>query len=67
MTNEPILLPVAPHSVDSEFLPAFDKCRGIVEDAVFDRLGRPSFFDEVVEVVMGRVLRGLRTKTEVPE
>jgi hypothetical protein len=55
MTNEPILLPVAPHSVDSEFRSAIDKYRGLVKDAVFDRLGRRSFFDEVVEVVMGRL------------
>ena len=46
---------MAPHSVDSEFLPEFDKYRGIVEDAVFDRVGRPSFFDEAVEMVMERL------------
>jgi hypothetical protein len=27
----------------------------MVEEAVFDRLGRPSFFAEVVEAVMGRI------------
>jgi hypothetical protein len=37
-------LTVAPHSVDSEFPPLIDEYRGIVEEAVFDCLGRPSFF-----------------------
>jgi hypothetical protein len=55
MTNEPTLLSVAPLSVDSEVLPPMDKYRGIVEDAVFDRLGRPSFFADAVEMVMGRI------------
>jgi hypothetical protein len=36
-------------------LPPIDKYRGIVEEAVFDRLGRPSFFDEAPEMVMGRI------------
>jgi len=55
LTNAPILLPVAPHSEGCEFPPEIDKYRGIVEDAVFDRLGRPSFFDGAVEVVMERI------------
>jgi hypothetical protein len=70
MINEPILLPVAPHSVDSEFLPLVDTYRGIVEESVFDFLGRPSFFDETVEVVMGRVaetLKHLHPDTPVEE
>jgi hypothetical protein len=46
MTKEPILLPVAPHSVDSEFLLQIDEYRGIVEAVLFDGLGRASFFDE---------------------
>jgi hypothetical protein len=54
VTNEPILLPLAPDSIDSEF-PQVEKYRGIVEEALFDRLGRPSFFDEAVEVVQRRV------------
>ena len=54
MTNEPILLPVAPYSVESHFL-SLDRYRGIVEGVVFDRLGRSSFFDESVEIVQRRV------------
>jgi hypothetical protein len=50
MTNEQILLPVAPPSESLGFL-QIDQCRGIVEEVVFDRLGRPSFFDEAVEIV----------------
>jgi hypothetical protein len=46
---------MAPHSEGCEFPPEIDKYRGIVEDAVFDRLGRLSFFDGAVEVVMGRI------------
>jgi hypothetical protein len=61
MTNEPILLPVAPHSEGCEF-PLFDEYRGIVEEAMFDRLGRPSFFDEAVEVVMGRIAARIEGK-----
>jgi hypothetical protein len=61
MTNESILLPVAPHSEDSEF-PRIDSYRGIVEDAVFDRLGRRSFFDVAVEVVMGRIAARITEK-----
>jgi hypothetical protein len=53
--SEPILLPVAPHPEGCEFPAQFEKYRGIVEGAVFDRLGRPSFFDEAVKVVMGRI------------
>jgi hypothetical protein len=55
MTNQPILLPVAPHSERHEFPPQFDEYRGIVEEALFDRLGRPTFFAATVEMVMGRV------------
>jgi hypothetical protein len=45
---------VAPHSVDFEFLP-LDRYRQFVEAAVFDRLGRPSFFDRAVDLVMERL------------
>lgn len=41
MTNEPILLRVAPHFKGCEFLCEIDEYRGIVEEALFDRLGRP--------------------------
>jgi hypothetical protein len=47
--------PVAPRSQICEFLQQIDQYRGIVEEALFDRLGLPSFFDEAVEVVMGRI------------
>jgi hypothetical protein len=60
-TKEPTLLPVAPHSVDSEFL-LLDRYRGIVEEAVFDRLGRPSFLDEAVEMLMGRIAARIENK-----
>jgi hypothetical protein len=45
LTKEPILRPVAPRSQRCEFL-QIEKYRGIVEEVAFDRLGRPSFFDE---------------------
>jgi hypothetical protein len=50
-----------PYSVDFEFLALIDRYRGIIEEAVFDRLGRPSFFDGAVEVVM------MRTKARVEQ
>jgi hypothetical protein len=34
--------------------PLIDEYRGIVEEAVFDRLGRPSFFEEAVRLVSCR-------------
>jgi hypothetical protein len=37
-----------------------DMYRGIVEEALFDRRGRPSLFFELVEVVMGRIEAGRR-------
>jgi len=55
MTYEPILLPVVPYSEGCEFPSQIEKYRRIVEEALFDRLGRPSFFDEAVEMVMGRI------------
>jgi len=61
LTNEPILAPAGRHSVESEFVP-LDWCRGIVEDAVFDRLGRPSFFAALVEVVMERIRENIQTE-----
>jgi len=61
MTNEPILLPVAPHSEDCEFL-QLEKYRGIVGEVLFDRLGRPLFFFEAVEVVMGRIAARIAEK-----
>jgi hypothetical protein len=54
MINEPILVPVAPHSESLGFL-QIDQCRGIVEEAVFKSIGRPIFFDEAVGVLMGRI------------
>jgi hypothetical protein len=54
MTNEPILLPWAPHPVESEFL-SLDRYRGIVAEAVFGRLGRPSYFDEAVDLILSRI------------
>jgi hypothetical protein len=54
VTNEPALPAVGPHSGRCEF-PLLADYRGIVEGAVFDRLGRPSFFAEAVEMVMGRI------------
>jgi hypothetical protein len=32
-----------------------DKYLGIVEEELFDRLGRPSFFDELVEMILRRI------------
>jgi hypothetical protein len=52
--------PVAPHSEGCEF-PQIDRYRGIVEEALFDRLGLPSFFDEAVEMVMGRIAGRIET------
>lgn len=46
---------MAPHCKICEFLQQIDQYRGIVEDLLFDRLGRPSFFFEAVEMVMGRI------------
>jgi hypothetical protein len=33
----------------------------MVQQVVFDRLGRPSFFDEAVEIVMGRIAARIET------
>jgi hypothetical protein len=44
LANETIFLPVAPYSEACEF-PLYEQYRGIVEETVFDRLGRPAFFD----------------------
>jgi hypothetical protein len=38
-TSEPMLIPVVPHSEGSEFTSQIEKYRGIVEEAVFNRLG----------------------------
>jgi hypothetical protein len=62
MTNEPILLPVAPHSGGYEF-PETEKYRGIVEQALSDRLGRPVFFEEAVDMVMGRIAGRIEEKS----
>jgi hypothetical protein len=43
LTNEPILLAVAPHSEGFEFLLLIGRYRGIVEEVVFERLGRLLF------------------------
>jgi len=70
LTNEPTLLPVAPHSEGCEFSQEIVKYRGIVEEAVFDCFGRPSFFGEVVEVVQRRVgetLKHLNPNTRTEE
>lgn len=55
LTNEPTLLPVAPHSEGCEFSQEIVKYRGIVEEAVFDCFGRPSLFGEVVNLILGRI------------
>ena len=70
LTNEPTLLPVAPHSEGCEFSQEIVKYRGIVEEAVFDCFGRPSFFGEVVEVAQRRVgetLKHLNPNTRTEE
>jgi len=46
---------VAPHSEGCEFPQQIEKYRGIVEEASFDRLSRPSFFDAAVGMVIGRI------------
>jgi hypothetical protein len=61
-TNEPILLPVVAHSEGCEFLERVDQYRGIVEEAVFDCLSCPSFLDELVDVVMGRIAARIAEK-----
>jgi hypothetical protein len=62
MTNEQLRLLVAPYSEGGEFPQGIEKYRGIVEEAVFDCLGRPSFFDETVEAVMGRMAARIEEK-----
>jgi hypothetical protein len=57
MTNEKILPPVAPRSLDSDLL-SLGPYRELVEAALFDVLGRPAFFDQAVELVLQRI--GLR-------
>jgi hypothetical protein len=52
-------VPVAPHSDGREF-PQLEQYRGMVEGAVFNCLGRPSFFDAAVDQLMGRI--GARIK-----
>jgi hypothetical protein len=44
--------PVAPPSADAEFPPQIEKYRGTVEQALFDRLGQPSFFEEAVDQIL---------------
>jgi hypothetical protein len=39
---------VAPHLVDSKFFLEIDTYRGIVAEAMFQCIGRPVFFDELV-------------------
>ena len=51
---------MTPHSEGWEFSQQIEKYRGFVETAVFDRLGRPSFFDEAVEMVQMRVAETLK-------
>jgi hypothetical protein len=67
MTNEQILLPMALDSEGHGFRPEIDTYRSIVEEAVFQCIGRPVFFDEAVEMVLGGVTahlkRDLRTAT----
>jgi len=69
LTNEPTLLPVAPHSEGCEFSQEIVKYRGIVEEAVFDCFGRPSFFGEVVEVQrrVGETLKHVNPNTRTEE
>jgi hypothetical protein len=55
MTNEPILPPLAPHHEGWEFPPEIDKYHGIVAEVVFQCLGKPVFFDQAVEMAVGRV------------
>jgi len=59
LANEPIFLPVAPHSEGCEFPLGIEKYRGMVEEALFDRLGRPSFFCEAVDLILGRIAAGV--------
>jgi hypothetical protein len=61
LTNEPILAPAGLHAVESEFVP-LDRYRGIVADAVFDHLGRPSFFAALTEVMMERIRENIQTQ-----
>ena len=55
VTNEPILPAVAPHFVDCEFRPLMDRYRKTVEGEVVDRLGRPTFFESAVNLILGRI------------
>ena len=69
LTNEPTLLPVAPHSEGCEFSQEIVKYRGIVEEVMFDCFGRPSFFGEVVEVQrrVGETLKHLNPNIRTEE
>jgi hypothetical protein len=58
---ESVFSPTKRFSEGCEFL-QIDRYRGIVEEVLFDRLGRPSFFDELVEVVMWRIAAGIAEK-----
>jgi hypothetical protein len=59
MTNEPVLPSVAPHSEGCEFPLQIDKYRDVVEEAVFQCVGKPVFCDEAVEAVMKRIAAGI--------
>jgi hypothetical protein len=53
--------PVAPYFGCE--VPQIQKYLGIVESAVFDCLGRPTFLSALVEVVMGRIVARIEQKT----
>jgi hypothetical protein len=56
-----IVSPVAPYFGCE--VPQIQKYLGIVESAVFDCLGRPTFLSALVEVVMGRIVARIEQKT----
>jgi|SRR5580704_6370186 hypothetical protein len=55
--------PGAPHSVDPEFLSLMERHQGIVEQELFDCLGRPVFFEKAVKLVLARVADRIREST----
>jgi len=53
MNNEPILLLVAPHSEGCGFA-QIEKYHGIIEESVFDCIGKPTFVNNVVDIILAR-------------
>ena len=50
---------MAPHSEGFEFA-HIEKYRGIVEESVFDCIGKPTFVNDVVDLILARPGNNLR-------